>query len=124
MRITLNLNFHDDFLLTCETLHIDVREAIKCYTRNVKLLEATHDENNTIEFKATRIFYCVYLYWCLSLDRNTNHENSQMILEALEEIKRMKEENALSIHSVEYKNYINELFNKLETDYGTKKNNN
>ncbi|WP_262249913.1 hypothetical protein [Parapedobacter soli] len=123
MRITVKLNLHDDFLLTCETMHVDVREAIKCYTRNVKLFEATHDENNTIEFKATKIFFCVYLFWCLSQDRNVNEKNSKLALKALDEVKQLKEEGGMVLHSPEYQNYINRLFNKLHFNYGPKKNN-
>ena len=123
MRVTVKLNLHDDFLLTCETMHVDVREAIKCYTRNVKLFEATHDENNTIEFKATKIFFCVYLFWCLSQDRNVNEKNSKLVLKALDEVKQLKEEDGMVLHSPEYQNYINQLFNKLHFNYGPKKNN-
>lgn len=123
MRVTVNLNLHDDFLLTCETMHVDVREAIKCYTRNLKLFEATHDENNTIEFRATKIFFCVYLFWCLSQDRSLNERNNKLILKALDEIKQLKEENGMTLHSVEYQSYINRLFNKLYFNYVPKKNN-
>ncbi len=123
MRVTVNLNLHDDFLLTCETMHVDVREAIKCYTRNVKLFEATHDENTTTEFRATKIFFCVYLFWCLPQDRNLNERNNRLILAALDEIKQLKEESGMTLHSTEYQNYINKLFNKLHLNYGPKKNN-
>lgn len=104
-------------------MHVDVREAVKCYAKNVKLFEATHDENNTIEFRATRIFFCVYLFWCFSRDHNLNQRNSELILKALDEIKQLREENGMTLHSVEYQNYIDRLFNKLHFNYGPKKNN-
>lgn len=123
MRVTLNLDLHEDFLLTCEVLHVDINEAIKCYIKNVKLFEATHDENNTTEFTATQIFFCVYLYWCLSLERNVDLDKNGQILKALEEIRQLKEEQGLILNSPEYEDYINKLFKKLNINHGKKKNN-
>lgn len=96
---------------------------IKCYIKNVNLFEATHDENNTTEFTATKIFFCVYLYWCLSLERNVDLDRNEKILKALEEIRHLKEEQGLTLHSLEYEEYINELFKKLNINHGRKKNN-
>lgn len=123
MRVSLNLDLHEDFLLTCEVLHVDVNEAIKCYIKHVRLFEATHDENNTTEFTATQIYFCVYLHWCLSLDRNVNLDKNDKILKALEEIRHLKEEQGLTLHSLEYEDYINKLFKKLNINHGRTKNN-
>lgn len=111
MWVRVNLNFHDDFLLTCDTMHVDVRDAIKCYTDNVKLFEVSDIEGMCAKFKATRIFFCVYVPWCLALDGGAvDLRNRALVVSAIGEIQRRRMEGDLVLDSQAYRYVVDRLF--------------
>lgn len=123
MKVKVNLNLPEDFLLTCEVLHISFAESLMCYAENVKLFEVTHNENDTQEFKASQLFFCFYTYWCMTQNPQRNIKNYKLVMRMIDKVKSLKEKAGLVLNSEAYEKLIDELFKKLSLNYDTERTN-
>lgn len=117
MKVSVELRLPDDFVLSCESMFVDIEEAIMCYVRSVKLLEATHDSGTTTEFKATQIFICFYLERCRQLMPDYNHANKKLILDTIKELRQLDVKSWLDCNASIYKEYMRLLVDEMEFSY-------